>query len=1020
MTAAALVPPGDEPGPRKRRRRNAGTTQTQTETAPGGSLPVLTLRNAADSAEWLRQNLGAGRLSGMFARGGEVVHTARVGESGYVPPGTADDDGPVQVRRMGAPQLAARVQFSYDCRAIKTNRSTGAPIEHSAMFPLEAAKRVCDAGVDMLPALRSLRGVVHVPIPRVDGSLITEPGYDESSRLLYLPLDGLDLPPVPAVPTRAQRDQARDLLQHMICDFAFKSADDEANYLGLLLTPLLREMVPPPYKMIAIGAHNQGSGKSLLADVARIIHGGVFRSELPDNAEELRKSVTSILESTTGPVVTWDNVTGRLASSVLAGLLTSPTWSDRRLGVNEMITRSNDRLWTLTANNLTLDGDMVRRTVQITIDPAVPNPEQRRDFQISNLWAWAREHRGDLVAALLTLIRAWVAAGRPRRRRTGADIYQSWIETVDGILGHAGLPGTFDGRDAQRVTVGAGDEEWRDFLEAVHAQFGERPWTVKELLGLVQDVPARPIGDTFAEAEAARHPIPLDALPAELGERITRGRIGPFIIAKSLGRWLSNREGRWAGDQITVRRAGQSRDKVALWRIEHLGLTGYPVPVPVPTPPPDVEPPTTPPPVPAAAAPATSVESAPCSMCTQVGPSCGLAGIAETGEDLPCVLCAGLTLIRSRCGAARHAQCCPDPDADAPTPMPDPPPAAAGTVPETPGTAPHPPAEASRRSTNAAARSGAKSAMVDEFRAALAAGRPLMFLSALEGAFEPRRRVDGRMTRPFWRPELPGCTYAVHAVEAWGWQRPYEGPAVVLDRSAAFLSAASSVLVAHGALEHSGPLDTFDDRRPGYYQVPVHPWYETDLPHPLLHTEKRLTAWVTAPTVALLRDLEREGRWPGVAILDSYTADGVRIDEWARFVNTIRAEAITEYGRDSEQYAEVKDRYSMAFQLMLGSADDGGRRRWKCGAQRPDWTQTVRAQAAANLYRWADACRKVAPDSPPVALRNTDELVIPADALDVVTTAPRPGGLRPLVIDPDGIKLGSFKVKHLDEWKGGK
>lgn len=988
---------------------------------------MLTLRNSAESAEWLRQTLGADRLSGMFARSGEIVHTARIREAGYVPPCDVDDDGVVQVRRMTAPQVAARVQFSYDCRAVKTSRATGAPVEHAEMFPLEAAKRVCDAGVDLLPALRPLRGVVHVPIPRADGSLLTEPGYDAVSRLLYLPLDGLDVPPVPAIPTRAQRDRARDLLRHLVCDFAFKSADDEANYLGLLLTPLLREMVPPPYKLIAIGAHNQGSGKSLLADVARIIHGGVFRSELPDNAEELRKSVTSILESTTGPVVTWDNVTGRLASSVLAGLLTSSTWSDRRLGANEMVTRDNDRLWTLTANNLTLDGDMVRRTVQITIDPAVPNPEQRRDFQIENLWTWTREHRGELVAALLTLIRAWVGAGRPLRRRVGADTYQTWIETVDGILGHAGIAGTFDGRDAQRVTVGAGDEEWRDFLESVHGQFGERPWTVKQMLALVQDVPERPTGDSFAAAEAARHPIPLDALPAELGERVTRGRIGPLVIAKSLGRWLSNREGRWAGEQITVRRAGHTREKVALWRIEHLGLTGYPVPV-TPPPAPDAdegqahaEPPAA---APAHADPplapaAVDVEPpAACSTCATPGPSCGPGAVVE--DELPCALCGNPTRVRARCGTARHGGDCRPGSDDTRPADPTPPPAPAPAAEASRAAAPRPPGS-SRRSAHAAVRGDAQGAALEEFRAALAEGRPLTFLAALEGPFEPRRRVDGRMTRPFWRPELPGCTWAVHAVEAWGWTRPYAGPAVVLDRNAAFLSAASSVLVGHGALEHTGPMDEFDDRRPGYYEVPVHPWYESDtMPHPLLHTHKRETAWLTAPTVALLRDLEREGRWPGVTILNSYTADGVRIDKWAQFVNAIRAEALTRYGKDSEQYADVKDRYSMAFQLMLGSADDGGRRRWKCGAQRPDWTQTVRAQAAATMYRWADACRKVAPDLPPVALQHTDELVIPAAALDAVTTAERPGGLRPLVVDPDGIRLGSFKIKHIDEWKGGK
>jgi hypothetical protein len=170
--------------------------------------------------------------------------------------------------------------------------------------------------------------------------------------------------------------------------------------------------------------------------------------------------------------------------------------------------------------------------------------------------------------------------------------------------------------------------------------------------------------------------------------------------------------------------------------------------------------------------------------------------------------------------------------------------------------------------------------------------------------------------------------------------------------------------------------------------------------------------------VALLRDLAAEDRWPDVTILDSYTADGVRINEWATFVNTLRREALTTYGRDSDQYAAVKDRYSMAFQLMLGAPNPGGKREWKCGAQRPDWTKTVRAQAASTLWRWADDCRKVCPDHPPVALRNTDELVLPAPAFDVVTTTPRPGGREPLRVDDDGLALGTFKVKHLAEWKG--
>ena len=61
------------------------------------------------------------------------------------------------------------------------------------------------------------------------------------------------------------------------------------------------------------------------------LHGGVQRGELPRGADELRKSITAALVDTTAPVVTFDNLTGVVRSSVLESLLTSKHWTDRWL-----------------------------------------------------------------------------------------------------------------------------------------------------------------------------------------------------------------------------------------------------------------------------------------------------------------------------------------------------------------------------------------------------------------------------------------------------------------------------------------------------------------------------------------------------------------------------------------------------------------------------------------------------------------------------------------------------------------
>jgi hypothetical protein len=535
----------------------------QVDTPPPPADPAagwraeLDVTNPAVAAGWLRDEVGRGRLSGMFYRGGHIVHTPREGEAGYVPPADdTDDDGPAQIRIVSDSTLASRIQYRYGCfRWVKRGEDYEAV---PAMFPRAAARVAVDVPEE-LPNLRPLAGVVHSPVLRADGTVLDRPGYDPATRLLYLPDPGLTVPPVPEHPTAEQVAAAVALLDEMTAGFNFLTAHDKVNYYGLLLTPLLRALAPPPYKLGAIGAPQPGSGKTLLATVLRTVHGGVFRAEMPEDDAELRKQVTTILDVTTGPVVHFDNVSGVLRSSTLAGLLTSTVWDDRRLGANEMVNAQNDRLWVVTGNNLTLGGDLARRTVWVTIDPGVPHPELRTDFAIKDLEGWARTHRGQLLAALLTLVRAWVAAGGPVGAARGSDGYARWVEIVSGVFSYAGVPGRFADPESARQSVGEDDDEWRDFLSKVHDVFGAQVWTVKELLGQV---------DTGNLIDAK--PITLDALPAALAEKAAHSPAGVLAVSRSLGKWLANRDGRWAG-RLCARSAGQDdHTKVKLWRVENV------------------------------------------------------------------------------------------------------------------------------------------------------------------------------------------------------------------------------------------------------------------------------------------------------------------------------------------------------------------------------------------------------------------------------------------------------------------
>lgn len=525
------------------------------------TYPRLRIQGAATMAYWLQQEIGNGRLGGFFARRGELVHTPRVGETGYVPPADdRDDNGPAEIRAVSPDVLAAKLQFLYACfkeEDVKdeAGKKTGEKQEVPAMFPTAAAKVVVNAP-EALSALRTLRGVTHTPMVRRDGSVLTAAGYDAASGYLYLPPPGLKVAPVPEDPDPVQVETASRHLLLMIKDFPFATDDDRANYLGLLLTPLLRELAPPSYKMFGIGAHQPGSGKSLLAEVAGKIHGWVFRSDVPEDEPEWRKATASILATTSAPLVVLDNVNGVLRSSVLAGLLTaSGDIEDRELGKSSNLRFRNDRVWVVTGNNLSLGGDLVRRTITILIDPNMANPETRTEFAIPNLPAWVDEHRGDILWSLLVLIRAWVAAGRPEQARRQSDSYAAWEKAVGGILEHAGITG-FDQESGKRAAAGGDDDGLATLLDHLYERFGDKGWSVAEALA-----PAAEPGTGFVIENR-------DWLPAIVLDRLSRSEASGRA---SFGKWLQNRMGRWVvtdgGRAMVIRSLGKER-MVARWAIE--------------------------------------------------------------------------------------------------------------------------------------------------------------------------------------------------------------------------------------------------------------------------------------------------------------------------------------------------------------------------------------------------------------------------------------------------------------------
>lgn len=289
-------------------------------------------------------------------------------------------------------------------------------------------------------------------------------------------------------------------------------------------------------------------------------------------------------------------------------------------------------------------------------------------------------------------------------------------------------------------------------------------------------------------------------------------------------------------------------------------------------------------------------------------------------------------------------------------------------------------------------------------------------------AFGPRSKGRGAFLQPWGRGrnrgKVPVQVDQAMVIRAYTWERAYDGPLARLDRNMAYLAATATAEFALDQLVEGGECDLTGGRLlPGYYLVTVYPWTEKGLPSPLDTAEVGTEIWVAAPTAQLLGELHRAGRWPsGVASATFTSARKGRLLDWAHFARDLRREAAEVYGPGSVQEKAAKRAYAMAFGMLSGSRNDRGDLEWpNCYSTRKDWADTIISLSAANIWRDADDCLKVAPEAGPVTLAATDALVLPADAVEAVTTVTVPGKTRPaLRIDESGAALGTYKTQDPD------
>jgi hypothetical protein len=360
------------------------------------------------------------------------------------------------------------------CQVKSVDPDTGQKHRKPVPVPRQTSETIRSRG--HWPDMRPLRGIVTSPVLRSDGSILQTSGYDVDSGL-YVDLTET-FPTIAAAPSKADVQHAVDTLFDVVSDFPFADAASKSAWLASLLTPLARDAYQGCTGPIFLFDGNiRACGKSLLTDINSLIVTGRdsprMTADLRD--DEARKRITALVMDF-DRIALLDNISSSFGCASMDVALTGTVWRDRRLGQTEMIEAPLRMTWYATGNNVVLStrSDVQRRVCRIRLESPLEHPEDKKHFRHPKILQYVRDHRPELLAAALTILRGYFAAGRPDMPVIPSGSFEGWTNLVCSAIVWCELADPGETKKDLRATTSSEDTVVRQVFAAI-AALGNSP-----------------------------------------------------------------------------------------------------------------------------------------------------------------------------------------------------------------------------------------------------------------------------------------------------------------------------------------------------------------------------------------------------------------------------------------------------------------------------------------------------------------------------------------------------------------
>jgi hypothetical protein len=283
--------------------------------------------------------------------------------------------------------------------------------------------------------LPELAGITpyRAPVLRKSGKIDLLPiGYDVESKFLTLD-EGFEFE------TDWTLERGKNFIDDLLSEFAFADDGGRSKSVAIsamlsIFAPLLVDRLAPRPAFIYI-ANSEGSGKTLLAQIAGAPLGIVPVTTAPNSEEEWQKKILASVMSS-AQMMLLDNAKGFLNSSALEALLSSPKYEGRVLGSSKIYKGEAQMVIVITGNALTVTPDLSRRSLIVELFSETLRAEDRVFKRVLDVSEIERQ-RPSILAALWSFIEEWDRQGRPEGTIRNAS-FSRWAATFGGIMEVAG------------------------------------------------------------------------------------------------------------------------------------------------------------------------------------------------------------------------------------------------------------------------------------------------------------------------------------------------------------------------------------------------------------------------------------------------------------------------------------------------------------------------------------------------------------------------------------------------------